>query len=255
MDENHAVQRRFTTMTTLDEKIYGIKRQGYSKQQLFRGTDTMAAILDNMFVLLTFGMASPILSIVITMTIVNEISLWRILIGRYMYYAHNGSKSSVVLRVYAVMEYCCLGAAVGLRNNILSIVITSSLFWGFMVFDPVADAYTVKAGSVVSSILFFVSPAIFSIYFYESFFLGLCLRAYARLMTLIGFKTNDADLSDKKYKGEEHEFESHVMYLGGRTSGSTATVFNTNPLLITLDATPTRHSMPPDMSRTTEFSI
>ena len=253
MIEQPRAQRRFTQMTTLDEKIYGIKRQGYSKQQLFKGTDTMAAILDNMFVLLTFGMASPILAIVITMTIIIEITLWRLMIGRYLFFAHNGSKSSVILRVYAVMEYCCSGAAVGLRNNILSIVITSSLFWGFMVFDPVADAYTVKAGSIVSSILFFVSPTIFTIYFYESYVRSLRTRAYVAVMAALGYEV--VETGRQRTLSATDDFESHSMYLGGRAYSAT-TVFNTNPLLITLDSPPqTSQSIVPDNLRATEFSI
>lgn len=115
------------------------------KRRLFRGPDILCKVLLNFSVMLTFGLASPMLGLAVAMDMLALFSLWRILIGRHMSLAKS---SDLRVAWHEQLEEAVGEVIAGFLGGVLLVLAIANLFWCFMVFDMAADVYSNFAGGM-----------------------------------------------------------------------------------------------------------
>lgn len=127
---------------------------------LFLGTSVIGHIFLHFSVLLTFGLTTPWLAIVVCITILNEALIWRLIIGRYLMKVEElGGKNDVIN--YARLEEACRINPNAIKLCLFFVLIVCCLFWACMIFDPIADKYSddiaLDLSIVVALLLIFMS--------------------------------------------------------------------------------------------------
>jgi hypothetical protein len=113
----------------------------------FMSNRLMSTQLLNMAIVATFGLASPLLSLLLVIGILIVEALWRVLIGRYVILIESLSQEKTA---------CSRLDAASVRStsrddvtyNLPIVYGAVAIFWSFQVFDMVADVYGAFAGGM-----------------------------------------------------------------------------------------------------------
>lgn len=108
-------------------------------------------------ILLTFGLASPLLSILILFNILSTVFLWRIAMGRYFLIVNKfNSQTKYMKRLESIFSF----ESECLKNSWSIMSIFISLFWALFVFDMLGNISLIPA--IVTSLLFIIiMPTLF----------------------------------------------------------------------------------------------
>ena len=136
---------------------------------VIRADRIIATLMSHFAVLLTFGIASPILGCVIGMTVCLLTFMHQLIIGRYLSY-HSTSdvaeynvtfNGDIDGKIYSGgLESACTEFLPGLRTCIWTIVIGSNLLFSFILFDFVGDKRGFTAAIWTSLSAIFVIPVL-----------------------------------------------------------------------------------------------
>jgi Leucine-rich repeat (LRR) protein len=111
-------------------------------QPLFDGSFAVAKRLLDVAVLMTFGLACPMLAITIALSTVVQCVTWKLMIGKYLSKVGKDNVLAFTRLERAFRDGLLRGAIGGLGISILAI----SAFWSIMFYDMVADQNGDKAG-------------------------------------------------------------------------------------------------------------
>ena len=127
---------------------------------LFLSTSVIGHLFLHFSMLLTFGLTTPWLAVIICITILNEALIWRIIIGRYLMKVNEFGKMNDVIN-YARLEEACRINPNGIKLCLFFVLIVSVLFWACIIYDPIADTYSdvvaTNLSTAVAVIFIFVS--------------------------------------------------------------------------------------------------
>ena len=148
----------------LQQENISLMHQTITKMRpLFLSTSVIGHIFLHFSVLLTFGLTTPWLAIVVCITILNEALIWRLIIGRYLMNVDEFGKKNDIIN-YARLEEACRINPNGIKLCLLLVLIVSVIFWACMIFDPIADTYS-------DDVAFDVSIAVAILLIFMSFLL------------------------------------------------------------------------------------
>jgi hypothetical protein len=189
---------------------------GIDNSKLLSATSIMSSLLNHVLVIVTFGICSPILAVVIFFTIVISTYMWQIIIGRYIqqrklfiaapqHYMNgddlsSGRNLSVVQPEHSnhlfLLEKSCIGVWLGPQKAVWAIVDWSCIFH--------AVVYTDLAGSWEQTFRYFF--AIFMPLICMPIVLRICFRGqvYCR-----GKKTLDSkyDMYEEEFNEAFHKYD------------------------------------------------
>jgi hypothetical protein len=120
-------------------------------------SNLMPNLCVDIIMLLTFGLASPLLAILITFRIVVNTILWRVALGRYIYIV---TKKYSLAKTFNSLEYAFTDEWRCLHKSWLIITILVGLFWSLFMFDIIGDKH--PTNGVAASLLMLISyPLLF----------------------------------------------------------------------------------------------
>jgi hypothetical protein len=128
------------------------------------GRNNIVMIILHLTVLMTFGLASPILGLVIVVAILNDCWMSTLLVGRYITVLTLASSSSSTAAAVSLADYDQTIMKDAWRAQYACywiVIVTVSIFWGILFFDMIADRYGWPDGlSVTANYLILVPPAL-----------------------------------------------------------------------------------------------
>ncbi len=121
-------------------------------RRLFSGSGISMKGLQDMAILISFGLACPLVALAVSIDAITSRVIWRLLIGRYLIECRisSNNKGMKLQRHQQLqrLEEATKGAAKGLFGCIFIVMSVVSIFWGLIVFDMVADVYGDFAGGM-----------------------------------------------------------------------------------------------------------
>jgi Leucine-rich repeat (LRR) protein len=126
---------------------------------LFDGPNVAAKRLLDFAMMVTFGLACPLLGLAVACSVFANAGVWRIMIGKYISYhatKRDADYNVAVLR----LELSTKGVFSGSKNATWVVIFVGCIFWSLMLFDMVADVYGLHSGRTVVCIMLFVLPAV-----------------------------------------------------------------------------------------------
>lgn len=129
----------------------------------FLGAKMTIRLMMNFVVLLCFGLASPLLAIVIVSNILLDCTMWKLETGRFIELLKNecfqDPNPNLYEEGFKLLDDACNYALSGLHSKKggFMLMCTISLFWGLMIFDMISDDYGVEYGrNMVIFCIFFL---------------------------------------------------------------------------------------------------
>ena len=113
------------------------------EKPLFDGSTVVAKRLLDFSVVLTFGLACPVLGLAVAFSVYANALIWRLMIGKFLS-SVGENNTYAFFRLEKSSEGLVRGAVAGLNIAVISICV----FWSVMLFDMVADLYGDHAGIV-----------------------------------------------------------------------------------------------------------
>lgn len=111
-------------------------------RRVFEGRRIVARIILDFGVLLTFGLANPLLATVIFVKVCVQLVFWKLLLGRYLV----DSNIMTQFRLDRI-ELSTENSSSRLVRGMLVVVILVAGFWSLMIFDMIADVYGANVGA------------------------------------------------------------------------------------------------------------
>jgi Leucine-rich repeat (LRR) protein len=146
---DRSLRTTFDTQTTSERSKF--------ERPLFDGSLVVAKRILDFSVILTFGLACPLLALTIAFSVyINSLS-WRLLIGKFL--AKVGENNIIA---FSRLEHSSEGLLRGAVGGMWIAVCAISLFWSVMFYDMVADQYGVLTGTMFALLTIFCVP--FSLY-------------------------------------------------------------------------------------------
>jgi Leucine-rich repeat (LRR) protein len=142
----------------------------YTEEELTKGKESpkifnlgalISTIILELTVLITFGMASPVLGVCVAVCLVSLSIQWRLMIGRYVLVAPLTRQE-----VFKRMEDATTGLCSGLFGCLSTLVLMTSMFWGVICFDYIADNNGINNGIIATICIFVIVPLPFWAIFY-----------------------------------------------------------------------------------------
>ncbi len=132
--------------TTASGRTFLLRR----KRRLFNASVVVSRRMIDFAVLMTFGLACPVLGVVVCFGVISNGIMWRVLIGRYVELVQKVNGEA-----FNRLELSTEGMLKGAESCAWIVVMTVCAFWGGMSFDMVADVYGDISGYyvMVSAIL------------------------------------------------------------------------------------------------------
>jgi hypothetical protein len=124
-------------------------------QPLFDGSNVVAKKLLDFGVMLSFGLAAPILGLAVAFSVFVNTGVWRVMIGKYLSFYAAGNTIARE-RLEASSDGLLLGAVSGMW--VVTVVVLS--FWCLMIYDMVADLYGVTVGIITIACVFSLMPVV-----------------------------------------------------------------------------------------------
>jgi hypothetical protein len=145
LSEHNAEEREFATTTTnnINSNIH--------RHRLFNGSSISVRAMQDIAVLTSFGLASPLVAVAVSIDTIISNLIWKLLIGRYMEECGFTSSNRGLKKKKQQLqrlEEATKGASKGLFGCIFIVVGVVSVFWGLVVFDMTADVYGDFAGGM-----------------------------------------------------------------------------------------------------------
>ncbi len=143
VEENEEEKSREEKTNTLSSNTHLKERR-----MLFDSNAVMSKMLVNVTVVMTFGLASPLLAVTVALDCVVMLLLWRVLWGRYLSMCTEaGVEAEAVSRLQVAMHQ----ASRGVGRGVWMAVCMSGVFWAIFIFDMMADVFgnVVGGGMVV----------------------------------------------------------------------------------------------------------
>ncbi len=126
------------------------------RTMLFDSTSVVSKFLLDITVILTFGLASPLLAVIVVMDACNLVLLWRILICRYCVLCGEAG-DPLWARLSCATDQCSDGVKTGLQVSVAFVC----LFWSIFIFDMLGDVYGDTVGLVT---MMFFTACLFLMY-------------------------------------------------------------------------------------------
>ncbi len=108
-----------------------------TKKPLFDSSAVVCKLMLDLLVLLTFGLASPLLSVAVIVSSVNIFVLWKIRINRFVFLSGERHRDEAIRMLDEATHDVFSGVVDGLHK----VVWVASLFWGIFVFDMVGGVH------------------------------------------------------------------------------------------------------------------
>jgi Leucine-rich repeat (LRR) protein len=147
-----SLTRQSSALTVSSEA--GSNTSSLYKQPLFDGTFVVAKRLLDIAVLMTFGLACPLLAITIALSIFMQSLTWRLMIGKYLSKAGKDNISAFSRLERSFKDGLLRGAVGGLGI----VILTVAAFWAFLFFDMIADQNTDADGMIFTLTTFLMLP-------------------------------------------------------------------------------------------------
>jgi Leucine-rich repeat (LRR) protein len=132
------------------------RRQDIIQTPLFYGTVTVAKRIADFCVILTFGLACPLLAVTVALSMLANSFTWRLMIGKFIC---SVGKNNIVAFTRLEESYCD-GLLRGCMGGLWLTVPVISLFWSLMFYDMVADLYGDITGYIFVGATFSAIPTI-----------------------------------------------------------------------------------------------
>jgi Leucine-rich repeat (LRR) protein len=132
------------------------RRHDIVETALFDGTTVVAKRIVDFCVILTFGLACPLLAITVAISVYTNSAAWRLMIGKFVF---NVGKDNFVAFARLEQSYCD-GLLRGSMGGLWLTIPVISLFWSLMFYDMVGDLYGNITGWIFVTVAFIANPAI-----------------------------------------------------------------------------------------------
>jgi Leucine-rich repeat (LRR) protein len=132
------------------------RRQDIIQIPLFYGTVTVAKRIADFCVILTFGLACPLLALTVALSMLTNSLTWRLMIGKFIC---SVGKNNIVAFTRLELSYCD-GLFRGCMGGLWLTIPVISLFWSLMFYDMVADLYGDVTGYIFVGTTFSAIPTI-----------------------------------------------------------------------------------------------
>jgi hypothetical protein len=136
----------------------------------FLGDKMTCLLMLNFVVLLTFGLASPLLGIVIIATICINCIIHRVQMGIYL---KQLDLYNIIERVKLIDKYeiACSNAFLALTSTHAGVMILFSVssFWAFLVFDMISFSFDYVLGRLIALITLIYLPLFIWLFLYKKF--------------------------------------------------------------------------------------
>jgi hypothetical protein len=128
---------------------------------IFNVGSLISTIILHLSVLMTFGMASPVLGLCVCLGLTMLAMEWRLVIGRYLLTCRLSQRE-----LFKRIEEATSGICSGLFGCLRILVMMVSVFWGVISFDMIGDIYGIKYGIISTVCILAVAPFPFCVVFY-----------------------------------------------------------------------------------------
>ncbi len=125
------------------------------KSFLFDSNAVISKVIVNFSVLMTFGLASPLVAISVTIDSCMMMILWRVLLGKSF-----SSTSGTISETKEHFEATVKGASRGLSRGLWTTVWVGGIFWSIFIFDMIGDVYGDEIGGYMVLILLIGLPVL-----------------------------------------------------------------------------------------------
>jgi hypothetical protein len=185
-----------TTSLNLSSRLKVTEEQGIGKPEriVFDTSRATAKMLINWTILLTFGIASPLLAIAVAADTCAMILLWRLLFRRMLESCTSVLESAekptvehllVLLAPIQKLEEASVFTIQGIKVAMAIVVIVCSWFWSLFIFDMIGDVNGFRSGGYAVLTFIFIVPII--LWVNDFFLLRLHERNYPlRICNLYG---------------------------------------------------------------------
>jgi hypothetical protein len=181
---------------------------------LFNGTTVVTKRIVDFCVLLTFGLACPLLAITVAISVLANNVTWILMIGKFVC---NVGDNNIVAFTRLEQSFCD-GLLRGSLGGLWLVIPVISLFWSLIFFDMVGDVYGAVTGGIFVIVTFAVVPAVLYIV-YRLRKRSALLKTTGRMQTLqefLGRRFNSRSLSnDQDSRSKETSTE---LWIHGRKS-------------------------------------
>jgi hypothetical protein len=136
-----------------------------NKRKAFNALQVCSQLCLNIGVFLTFGLASPLVTVVVAVDAVGLYFAWMLLLCRYLH-IHTKNPQDDVAVAWMQLEDATDGLASGLPIAVLVVVAFAGVFWGLFVFDMIGDIFGAVVGAfvvllpVVGSLMVYICASI-----------------------------------------------------------------------------------------------
>jgi hypothetical protein len=142
----------------------------------FNGSNVVAKRLLDFAIMVTFGLACPVLGLAVSVSVFTNAGVWRLAVGKYLSQENTEALSrhrSLFDKERRVLEFLRLelstkGLLTGSVSAMWVVTVVASLFWSLMCYDMIADVYGLHAGLTVVLVVITCIPS--SLY--------LCLKVF-----------------------------------------------------------------------------
>jgi hypothetical protein len=120
---------------------------------LFDGSTIVAKKLLDFAVMISFGLAAPILGLVIAFSVIVNAGIWKIMIGKYLtFYAAGNTIARDRL------ELSSIGLLDAGKSGMWVVTFVVISFWCLMIYDMTADVFGLLVGSLLTTSVFVLMP-------------------------------------------------------------------------------------------------
>ena len=143
--------------TSSSHRIEASDTNSKENEYLIDVSNLMPNLCVDVIMLLTFGLASPLLAVLIAVRIIINTFLWRLALGRYV---HIVTKKFSLNACYQKLEHAFTDEWRCLSKSWYIITIFVGVFWSLFIFDIIGDLYPTK-GLVASLMMLIFYPLLF----------------------------------------------------------------------------------------------
>lgn len=141
-----AARSKFRDANADTEFTFSLRRATVTAEKMFDSRSIMMDMLVDVAILMTFGLASPLLALAITLKQVNNGVYLRLWVGRYLLQAES------LPMALAQLDEASKFIQGKVRAISVFLIFVVSTFWSGMVFDMIADVYGSVTGAIVAAL-------------------------------------------------------------------------------------------------------
>ncbi len=146
----NTINTRHIFHNNLNDIVSHNQRMNSVRNHIFDSNTVVCKLLLDIMVIMTFGLASPLLAMAVAVDACSVYIVWRVLIGRYMSMVLCGEGDEVLKASARVkLEEASKQASDGVRESLWMAVWFASVFWSLFVFDMMSDVYGYLVGGAM----------------------------------------------------------------------------------------------------------